>query len=243
MKSFFNIALQPLDLALHAQSYICDEDKFGRLKEALFQKIRRYDSAYGPYLESHLLRVSSQLALVLKAHGLDDKTNGNIQNAFSIHDVGKILQPIELWRLSHEKPAEDVKERRKKHVVLARKIIEDTIQEMGFDFSSTDDAKHLETIFYLAHAHHERLCGKGPFGLSGNELDPVLRIATIIDEADGKYKTSKDMTLRDIFEILKSDKHKGQFDVGMIDLCERVLTRDNNIEDPSHFSTTCALNT
>lgn len=241
MKPFFDTALQPLDLALHAKTYGFDKPKFQKLQSALFQKIQRYDESYGPYLESHLQRVSDQLAQVLNAYGLDAQTTENIQNAFSIHDVGKVLQPIALWRLSPEKPTEEVKERRKEHVVLARKIIEDTIQEMGFDFSSQADEKHLKTIFYLANAHHERLCGKGPFGFRGNELDPVLRIATIIDEADGKYKTSKDMTLLDIFEILKSDKHKGQFDIELIDLCERVLTKDTSPINTAPLSTACTL--
>lgn len=54
--------------------------------------------------------------------------------------------------------------------VLAQRVIDDTINELGLDLSD-DDKEHLKTIHYFAKTHHERLCGKGPLGWKGGQLD------------------------------------------------------------------------
>lgn len=61
--------------------------------------------------------------------------------------------------------------------------------------------------------------------MEGWPVGQVLRIATIIDEIDGKHKVNAHKGLGHIIDVLKSDKHSGQFDHECISLYADVFVK------------------
>ncbi|TGY44326.1 HD domain-containing protein [Clostridium sartagoforme] len=107
--------------------------------------------------------ISAQIANMLN---IDEKMTRKIKIASMLHDIGKIVVPIEIL----EKPGkltEDEYKQIQNHAIIGYKIL----SGLGID-----DIRDIATL------HHEKLDGTGyPFGLKGDEISLEVRIVAIAD--------------------------------------------------------------
>lgn len=202
------------DLEIIAASYEYDADSLAPLYARLAEKIEAYDSDFGAYLAGHLSRVAHDTEQFMSHLGYSEDIARKVGHAFALHDVGKIKQDIELWRLTVDKRTltPDQKLERMKHTDLGLEVLDETITELGMDLTP-DQTKHLALARHLMLYHHERLDGSGPKALPGPMIDPVLRIVSIVDTVDGKTKAKG---LSQIFEDMSGNKHAGEFDERLV---------------------------
>lgn len=204
-----------IDIADHARRYVYDSESLAPLEEDIFDRIRRYDDEYGPYLESHLKRVSSQIEGFLKDQGYEPHVAEKIARAFSLHDAGKISQATSIWQKTDRKPSQEIKDLRKEHCALGPHVLRESCKRLKINEDNPDIKSHLRLVEHFMRAHHERLDGTGPMGLPSFLQCRVLRIAAIIDEIDGKLKVNG-KTLDTIFQELTGEKHCGKFDPDLV---------------------------
>ncbi|MFA5592345.1 MAG: HD domain-containing protein [Micavibrio sp.] len=220
-----------LDLKAHIGSYRYDAERFRPLEMLVMEKIRAYDPEYGPYLADHLGKTSSYLKGFMIARGYDGPSADKVAAAFKLHDAGKIMQDISLWAFTNEKPDWEKKQKRAAHTKLGRAVLMDAMDETGF-IPDGHDALHIETILYLMETHHERIDGSGPLGFHGAQMDEILRMATILDEIDGKIKIAggrpdDNKPLNAVFQEIGGSKHAGKFDLDLVAACEAYCRRKN----------------
>lgn len=218
------------DLEQLAGFYHYDAQAFAPLYNRLGEKIMGYNADFGLYLASHLSRVAHDTEDFMLRLGYDAGTSEKIGHAFALHDIGKIKQSIDLWRLTIDKRdlSADQKQERAKHTDLGLEVIDETIAELGLRLDD-DMKKHVELSKHLMLYHHERLDGSGPKGMPGPMMDKILRIVAIIDTVDGKTKAK---TLTAIFDDMSGSKHAGQFDdrlVGQYEAYYKETRRDGEI--------------
>lgn len=107
--------------------------------------------------------ISAQIAYMLN---IDEDMVRKIKIASMIHDIGKIVIPVEIL----EKPGKLTDEEYKKiqnHAIIGYKIL----SGLGID-----DIRDIATL------HHEKLDGTGyPFGLKGDEISLEVRIVAVAD--------------------------------------------------------------
>ena len=186
---------------------------FGDLKKHIYNKINNYDPEFGAYMIAHLEKTSGEARIFLKEIGVDERAADIIADAFSLHDAGKILQPLSLWALSEDKPkrTEAEKKQRAEHGVLGIEVLNKSLQELNITSTSQEKSFVLlaEQLMVL---HHERLDGSGPHGLKN--LDKVLEALGIIDQIDGKGKSK---TLTASFEDMNG-RHLAEFNQALVAL-------------------------
>ena len=213
------LQIVPLDLENHVQSYELDVEKFRILKNSAVEKIIDYDPKYGHYLLEHLNRTSQNLKGFMIHQGMDERIAEKVSNAFWFHDLGKLLQPVHVHEFTEHAPSDDIVEERKDHTKLGKVIIHSLIEETGVVLND-DDLAHLDTVVYLMEVHHERLNASGPLKMDGNLMDKVIRMATIVDEVDGKTKKEKYENRSDIFNDITS-RSALKFDILLVREFER----------------------
>ncbi|HEX9889821.1 MAG TPA: HD-GYP domain-containing protein [Nitriliruptorales bacterium] len=165
------------------------------------------------YTRGHAERVALLAVEVAGELGYDFEARRTTRYAALLHDVGKIVVPLQILR----KPAalEDHEYRR----VM-------THPEVGLDL--------LADIDFLADArpgilsHHERIDGRGyPHGLRGDDIPELARIITVVDAFDAMTST------RAYRRALEVDTAVGrihsaagtQFDARIVAAFDRVLGR------------------
>lgn len=179
---------------------------FPALKKHIYAKIKNYDPEFGAYMLEHLEKTSSEARIFLVEIGVDPKAANVIADAFSLHDAGKILQPIELWALSKNKPnrTKEEKEERAKHGELGVQVLNNALNSLGIKPTEREKGFILLTEQFMV-LHHERLDGSGPQKMK--YLDRILQAVGPIDEIDGK---GKNKILRASFEEMNG-KHQAKF--------------------------------
>lgn len=184
---------------------------FPALKDHICKKIEKYDAEFGAYMLEHLEKTSSEARIFLIEIGVDEKAAHIIADAFSLHDAGKILQPIDLWALSEEKPTrtESEKRERREHGTRGIEVLNQAVQTLKIS-PSREERNFLLLVEKLMVLHHERLDGSGPEKMKS--LDRVLQALTIIDQIDGK---GKNKTLTGSFEDMNG-KHEAEFNQAMV---------------------------
>lgn len=211
-------------------TYRYKPEVFEPLEDYIKGRILNYDKDFGPVLWSHLERTSSDLEsfmLSLKDENgnalYDAETANKVKKAFLLHDAGKVIQDIELWRVEEKKRVftEEEKNERRKHGALGPTVLHEGLSLLGIDTIDPDIQEHINLIKYFMEYHHERLDQTGPKRTPAENFGPLLRIATIIDTVDGKRKAS-DMTT--IFSEIAGAKHHGQFDQGFVQKYIQFLT-------------------
>ncbi len=193
---------------------------FPALKEHIYNKIKKYDPVFGGYMLAHLEKTSQEARLFLGEVGIDEKAANVIADAFSLHDAGKILQPLRLWALSEEKPnrTEAEKQQRMEHGVLGIEVLNKAVAALKI-VPTEQEQRFIILAEKLMVLHHERLDGSGPQGMK--LLDPVLQAITIIDQIDGK---GKNKSLTASFEDMNG-KHQAEFNQAMVAQYEQSSTR------------------
>lgn len=215
-----------------------NEDRLEPTYKILDAEIRAYDpltqnddrlpfgpkviKPYGIYLAEHLEWTSEKLKNFLYWKGYPVDIAGRSAQAFKRHDVGKAGMPGE-WKITEGKQniSEEQKFiRTKTHCELGIARISQLLEDSTEEFFSYEKMGFI-VGGYLAKYHHERLDGSGPFGMTGKDMCPILRAATIVDTFHGKLKAGKSHD--EICDEMVSDKHKGQFDGNMVADFKRFL--------------------
>jgi response regulator RpfG family c-di-GMP phosphodiesterase len=212
----YHAQIRPFDISHHAKNYAFDANKFRKLENRIAEKIIAYDTAYGHYLLDHLNRTSRYLEEFMIFRGYDADTARKVSTAFRLHDAGKISQHISVWEHTDEKPDQAKKDIRAEHTMLGKQVVLDTLDELKLDLNE-DDRNHLKLVFYLQQYHHERENGKGPRRLPGDMMDPILKMAGILDEIDGKTKLDHE-SLEAIFSDIRG-RHSDKFASRVVEDC------------------------
>lgn len=208
------------DIQEHASSYVYDEELFKPVYERLKQKLLAYDPEFGPYLVGHLERTGHDTEHFMLAEGYHPDIAEKVGHAVTLHDIGKILQPIKIWNIAKEDRTSEVNIERPKHGALGKLVLNSTIAELESEglISVQGDVNaqaHIKLIKYVQDAHHERRNGTGPLGFPAARLCPIIELIAAVDTADGKRKNPA-KTLSDIFTEMTGQKHLGEFDVPLI---------------------------
>ncbi len=141
------------------------------------------------YSEKHSRSVSNISGELALAHGLDDQLIKDIKTAGLVHDIGKIIIPLDI--INKNGPL----------TTSERKII-NSHSEIGFRILNS--SSQLRTISNIVLNHHERWDGNGyPRGIKGDNIPIESRIIAIADAFDAM--TSK-REYREIFTIEEAKK-------------------------------------
>lgn len=120
----------------------------------------------------HVARMSRYCELLAKVAGVDEHLCAHIQEASSLHDVGKIgisdsilLKPMAL--------------------TAEERILMQEHAEIGYRILAGSDSPSLTLAATIALSHHERFDGRGyPNGLKGDQIPLPGRIAAVADVFD-----------------------------------------------------------
>jgi len=120
-----------------------------------------------PYTAGHERRVASIAEVIATHMQLDSKRIQGIRIGAHLHDVGKVVVPVEIL----SKPGK---------LTAAEMQIIRSHAEAGYDVLKGVDFPW--PIAEIARSHHERLDGSGyPRGLKGDEIIPEARIVAVAD--------------------------------------------------------------
>ena len=158
------------------------------------------------YTYNHSNRVSqlsSQLARELR---VPDKIIKEIENAASIHDIGKIGIEEHILKKNGKLTPDEYTEM-KKHPVIGVRIV----QSVPF----------LEDAIPVIHHHHERYDGNGyPEGLKGEQIPLSSRIVMVADAVDAMMRARpyrEALTIDNVMSELR-DNAETQFDPEVVDI-------------------------
>lgn len=183
----------------------------------------------------HANRVANDVFLFASFIGLPDNVCKNFRWAVQLHDIGKLDVPVEILdkpgRLTDEEFAE-----MKRHT------------KYGVDRIKDSGIKHpiLDLAAEIAHDHHERIDGKGYYGLKGKEVASRVRLVQLCDIYDAvsaprTYRTEKEQltpytTMKNILDP-HGFLHHGidmafarPFCLLKLNLMDGDLTRDEHLE-------------
>jgi len=122
------------------------------------------------YTAGHTIRVTEYALMLGQAMGLFENEIVTLRRAAQFHDIGKLV--IDLSCI--QKPGKLTYEERvliRKHPTVGANII----KPLGF----------MKKEQFIIRHHHERMDGKGyPAGLTGDELDDLTKIITVVDSFD-----------------------------------------------------------
>lgn len=169
-----------------------------------------------PYTFGHTRRVSVIAEKIAKELGWDENKILELKMSAELHDIGKILIPLEILN----KPG--------KLSELELKIVQEHVK------NCYDMLKPHTFPFPLPEAvyqHHERLDGKGyPRGLSGDKIIPEARILAISDVLEAMtyhrpYRAA--LGLKKAVEELKENAGS-KYDLEGVDAAMKLLERNNH---------------
>ncbi len=163
------------------------------------------------YTAGHTMRVTDYALMLGGAMGLDEADVLVLRRAAQFHDIGKLV--IDLSCI--QKPGELTVEEWvliRKHPTVGANII----NPLGFMKREQSIIRH----------HHERLDGKGyPAGLTGDELDDLTKIITVVDSYDAmtsKRNYRKNKTMGEAVDELRLCSGT-QFDPETVDVFAKAI--------------------
>ncbi len=158
------------------------------------------------YTFNHSNRVSIISARLAGAMGVPERMIKEIENAASIHDIGKIGIEESILKKNGKLTLDEYTEI-KKHPAIGVRIV----QSVPF----------LEDAIPVIHYHHERYDGKGyPEGLKGEETPLSARIVMVADAVDAMMSSRpyRDaLTLQKVMKELKENAGT-QFDPEVVNV-------------------------
>jgi HD-GYP domain-containing protein (c-di-GMP phosphodiesterase class II) len=150
---------------------------------AAVETTKRITHLRDPETGSHLDRMSRYSRLIAKT--LADKYNfddGFIEHIFMfspLHDIGKIAIADEIL-LKPGTLTDAERTTMKNHARIGRKMIDDLLQNFGFE-----NIDHMDMLRNIVEFHHETLNGTGyPDGLKGDDIPVESRIVAVADIFD-----------------------------------------------------------
>jgi putative nucleotidyltransferase with HDIG domain len=163
------------------------------------------------YTAGHTKRVTEYALMLGAAMGLNEKDLLVLRRAAQFHDIGKLV--IDLSCI--QKPGKLTEEEWvliRKHPTVGANII----QPLGF----------MEREQFIIRHHHERIDGRGyPDGLTGDQLDDLTKILTVVDSYDAmtsKRNYRKNMTMQEAVEELYR-RSGTQFDTMIVEYFARSI--------------------
>jgi HD-GYP domain-containing protein (c-di-GMP phosphodiesterase class II) len=143
--------------------------------------VRKHDLETG----SHLERMARYARLIAKSltrkwvNMYDDEQIELVSLFAPLHDIGKIAIPDKILQ---KKSRLDSAERQimDTHTSLGRQIVDDLIQNFGFE-----KVPYIDYLRDITELHHESMDGSGyPYGLLGHEIAQEARIVAVSDVFD-----------------------------------------------------------
>lgn len=120
---------------------------------------------------THVKRVALYTDIICRGLGMSDEESWKVSQASKMHDVGKIIVPLEIL----EKPGKLTQEEFeivKKHTDYGKKMLENSPGEL------------MQLGAVIAYQHHERWDGTGYHGMKGEEIHPAARCVALADVFD-----------------------------------------------------------
>lgn len=120
---------------------------------------------------THVKRVALYTDIICKGLGMSDEESWKVSQASKMHDVGKIIVPLEIL----EKPGKLTPEEFeivKKHTDYGKKMLENSPGEL------------MQLGAVIAYQHHERWDGTGYHGMKGEEIHTAARCVALADVFD-----------------------------------------------------------
>lgn len=153
-----------------------------------------------PYTVTHSISVTAISLYICEKLGMDKGSMEIVTLCAFIHDIGKLVTPIEIL----EKPGKLTEEEMtimKDHALVTYNILKD----LGFN-----------TIAQISSYHHEKLDGSGyPFGLKGDEIclnARIIAVADIFSALIGERSYKKKFPKEKVIEILEDMAENNKID-------------------------------
>lgn len=195
-KSYFYIVLTTFLLfKMIKNSYFKIEKENRKFQQDLVQSFITALEFHDEYTKGHSEAVASYSVEIGKALGLKDNDLDDLYWAATMHDIGKIIVPIEI--LNKEDKLTDSE----------YKIIKDH-SKIGYEIVSKNDSlkKVSKSILY----HHERWDGMGyPEGLKGDQIPFLAQIISVADSwhaMTSKRSYKEQLTCEEAIEELIKNK-------------------------------------
>lgn len=163
------------------------------------------------YTYSHTERVVYCCELMADALNLSPEDRRSLIIGAYMHDIGKVNIPREVLISSHRLTDEEWL-MIKNHPTAGKNII--------------SQISGMESVGKIVEQHHERFDGKGyPYGIAGNDLEPLARILTLADSFDAMTNNRPYQKRKTIPEALAEiEACKGtQFDPEYADIFIRTI--------------------
>ncbi len=201
-------------------------ERLGRSLNGTLAALSRLSESRDPYTSGHEARVGSLGGAIGKTLGLDLESIDLITKSGLVHDIGKIVVPIEiLSRPGKLSPLEF--ELIKNHTSVGADIL--------------SQASLPWPISEVAVQHHERIDGSGyPNGLKGEEITLPARIIAVADvvEAMSEHRPYRPARgLDQSLEYVRNESGK-LFDTQVVDACMAVFDSGFNFESGIWSSST-----
>lgn len=119
----------------------------------------------------HVKRVAQYTEVICKGLGMSDEDSWKVSQASKMHDVGKIVVPLEILEKPGRLTAEEF-DVVKKHTDHGKKMLENSPGEL------------MQLGAVIAYQHHERWDGTGYHGMKGEEIHPAARCVALADVFD-----------------------------------------------------------
>ena len=171
-------------LRFHTQQRIAEKvDELAVSYERIIDLLATGMETHSTKHENHLACVRYYTSMLLQElaknypeYDLDAKKIQLISSASSLHDIGKVIVPVEI--LDKPSPLSEVECKIMQRHAMAGCQMLDTLE-------GAVDPQYLEYARQICHYHHERWDGKGyPEGLSGNDIPLCAQVVGLADAYD-----------------------------------------------------------
>ncbi len=163
---------------------------------------------------THVKRVALYTDIICRGLGISEEESWKISQASKMHDVGKIIVPLEILEKAGKLTPEEF-EIVKKHTDYGKKMLENSPGEL------------MQLGAVIAYEHHERWDGTGYHGLKGEEIHPAARcvaLADVFDALVSKRPYKEAWSLEKVREEIKAQRGK-QFAPEVVDVFLREFDK------------------
>jgi len=193
------------------------------LMYSIMSSISKIGELKDPYTAGHMTNVSYLAKLIGRELKLTSVEIKYLHIGGILHDIGKIAIPVEILN----KPSKlSVNEFNliKEHSQHGFDIVKDIPFNLLYDYD----------ISKIILNHHERLDGSGyPNGISGNEIDDLVRImsiADVIESVSSMRPYRKALGLDTALQIIEDGKGT-HFDAEIVDAVKSIICRYKSMQE------------
>lgn len=192
--NYLNIISYHIAIALERQRL---KEKFEKSFESLVATGAHTLDMRDPLTAGHSIRVQMYTIELARDMGLSQKELEKAKYAAVLHDFGKIAIPDEILK-GNKKLTDDEYAIIRKHAFYTKEIL-----------SRVAFPEQLSEVPMLAACHHERLDGKGPLGIKGDEIpliSKIIAVADVFDALTSARTYKKTMSMQEAADVLIKDK-------------------------------------